>query len=141
MTIIPCSPQGKGMVISSPRTSSTRTVSSSNRSSSSAVIGRVRVDMGGPPSGVGQTAERAASVGVGEGVDLGSGALLGHGDEDGVGQVGIPAAQGDAAVEAEAADLGEHGDRVLVAADDELLEEGAVEGRAEAGDRASRSAA
>ena len=36
------------------------------------------------------------------------GPLLGDGDQDAVGQVGIPAAQVDAAVVAESADFGEH---------------------------------
>ena len=53
--------------------------------------------------------------------------------EDAVGQLGVPAAEGDAAVVAQAADLREDGSRVLRAADDELLEERAGEGQREPG--------
>ena len=44
---------------------------------------------------------------VGQPVDLGLGAFLGHGDQDAVGEVGVPAAQRDPAVVAEPADFGE----------------------------------
>src|SRR5271166_6467050 len=59
----------------------------------------------------------------GQTVDFLASPLFGHGNEYGVGQVGVPAAQGDAAVVAQAAYLREHGSRILRAADDELLEE------------------
>src|SRR4051812_25145812 len=55
---------------------------------------------------------------VGQAVDLGLGAFLGDGNQDHVGEVGVPAAEGDPAVEAEAADLGQHLVGVLGRADD-----------------------
>src|SRR5208283_1964074 len=51
------------------------------------------------------------SVGRGEAVDFRARPFFGHGDEDRVGQIGVPAAQGDAAVVAQLANIREHSPR------------------------------